>query len=255
MDTLSQEITIIAVGCLFLLVVAIGIIIIVLVYQKRQLHHILEKKQLQSQYAQELLKARLEAHEETLTQLSKELHDNLGQLLNSSKLLVSVAKQKYTDEAIDMAHETLTVALQELRGLTKALDSEWLERFDFVQNLRAEAQRINTSKNLVMTLEHPDQLTMPKDRQLVLFRMVQEVFQNALKHAHASHIRVSARQNDHDIEVEVIDDGQGFPATAVPAGGLGIQNIKHRTSLMGGVVEWLSGPTGTRVRIQLPLSS
>lgn len=233
---------------------AIGVIAIVLIYQKKQLRHVLEKRQLQGQYAQEVLKVRLEAHEETLTQLSRELHDNLGQLLNSSKLLVSVAKQKSNDEALEMAHDTLAVALQELRMLTKALDRDKVERFDFIENLRAEAERINTSKNLVMTLEHPEKLTMPKERQLVLFRIVQEIFQIALKHARASHIRVLARQNKQGIEVEVIDNGQGFSMTTEAPGGLGIQNIKHRTSLMGGMLEWLSGPTGTRVRIQLPLS-
>jgi signal transduction histidine kinase len=253
MENLSQEVGVVVAGCLVFLAVAIGVIVFVFISQKKQLRDLFEKKQLQSQYAQELLRARLEAHEETLNQLSKELHDNLGQLLNSSKLLVSLAKQKFNDEALDMAHESLTVALQELRGLTKALDSEWVERFDFIENLRAEAERINTSKNLVMTLEYPEQLAMPKERQLVLFRVVQEVFQNIRKPARASHIRVFARQNDRDIEVEVIDDGQCFPTADTSVQGRGIQNIKHRTSLMGGVVEWLSGPTGTRVRIQLPL--
>lgn len=254
MENLSQELSIVIVGSGFLFMVALAIACVVLVYQKKQLRQRFEKKQMQSLYHQELLKARLEAHEETLGQLAKELHDNLGQLLNSSKLLVSVAKNNHTDEALDMAHETLTVALQELRGVSKALDSGGVEHFDFIENLRAEAKRINASKNLVMTLEHPDQLALPKEQQLVLFRMVHEVFQNVLEHARASHIRVRTRQDDHNIEVEVIDNGNGFSQGAVIAPGHGIQNIKHRTSLMGGVVEWLSGPTGTRVRIQLPLS-
>src|SRR5688572_31980110 len=94
---ISQEVTLIVIGSFFFLLVAIGIIILVLVYQKKQLRFIYEKRQLKNQFQEELLKSRLEAQEETLTNLSREIHDNIGQLVSSAKMLVGVASRKLPD--------------------------------------------------------------------------------------------------------------------------------------------------------------
>ncbi|GHN01061.1 hypothetical protein WSM22_25500 [Cytophagales bacterium WSM2-2] len=255
MDNLSQEVTIIVAGCAFFLLVAIGIIILVLIYQKKQLLYTHEKKQLQNQYNEELLKTRLEAQEETLNWLGKELHDNLGQLLNSSKVLIGVA-QRTGDmkETLTTANDTLSQAIAEVRNLSKSLSNEWLEQFSFIENLKAEANRINATREIVMTLEHPEKIVLPRDRQLMLFRMVQEAFQNSLKHGQASRIRIAAQQDDGSVKVTVEDDGKGFDAD-LGKSGFGMNSIRHRASLMGGTAHWKSGTQGTTVHIQLPQNS
>ncbi|MBS1681275.1 MAG: hypothetical protein JST48_06150 [Bacteroidetes bacterium] len=253
MDIISQEITVILIGSAFFLLVAIGIIILVLFYQKKQLMYTHEKSRLQHQYHQELLKTKLETQEATLNWLGKELHDNLGQLLNSSKVLIGVAQRtNNTQETLTTAGETIGQAITELRMLSKSLSQEWLEKFNFEENLKAEANRINATREITMTIELTEHLNMPRDRQLMLFRMVQEATQNSIKHGMASVIKIFATQQDTMLTVTVEDNGKGFDPTDPAKQGFGTNSIKHRALLMGGSARWSSGSGGTVVNILVP---
>lgn len=248
METLIYELELIAPALLLVAIVAIAY----LLNRQNKLAGSLQQERQKNQRKQEILNTRIDARDELIARTRKELHDNLGQLLNSSKLLVSVTRQKCRDDALDMAHESLGLALREVRSLSSTLNRDWLEEFDFVENLRAEAQRINHARNLVVTLDQLNQLALPGERQLMLFRMVQDLFQTASQSARASHIRVTARQTARQVEIEVTDDGR---ATAeVDRERFELQSLRKRTSALGGMVERLSGPNGNKVVIQLPLS-
>jgi signal transduction histidine kinase len=254
MDILSQEITIIVVATFFFLLVAVGIIVLFLVYQKKQLKYILEKKELSNQFQKELLKTRIEAQEETLNQLGIDLHDNIGQLLTSSKILIGLVENSETPSAnLQLADETISKAIRELRAMSKALNTEWLEKFNLIVNLQTETNRIAASKELSVTLQHPPFIDMPVDRQLILFRIVQEALQNAIKHGKASLISIVAEQKEKDLHVFINDNGKGFDVNDVTIQGVGVTNIRHRAQLMGGKAQWSSNSGGTSVFIQLPI--
>lgn len=252
---LSQEVTIIVIGSAFFLLVAVGIIILILIYQKRQLRYILEKANLQNQFQNELMKTRLESREETLNLLSTELHDNIGQLLSSSKLLIGMAERtiEKPSEQLHTAGETISKAIRELRAISKSLNTEWLEKFSLIENLKSESDRIIVSKELQVTLQHPAAIDMPADRQLMLFRIVQEALQNSIKHGQASHISILAEQKENTLQVSIADDGKGFDTNDETIQGVGMINIKHRVKLMSGAAQWNSSKEGTSVIIQLPL--
>lgn len=254
MDILSQEITLIIVASSFFLLVAVSIVVLFLVYQKRQLRYILEKKELNNQFQKELLKTKIEAQEETLNQLSTELHDNIGQLLSSTKLLIGVVERALPtpSEPLQMADETISKAIRELRAVSKSLNTEWLEKFSLIENLQAESDRINASKELTVTLQHPAVIDMSMERQMMLFRIVQEALQNAIKHGHPTCISIQAEQTEHALHVSIADNGKGFDVSDTAIQGVGMINIKHRTRLMGGTAEWNSNHEGTSVFIQLP---
>jgi signal transduction histidine kinase len=255
MDILSQEIAIILIGSTFFLLVAVGIIVLLLIYQKKQLQFILEKQELRNQFQQELLNARLEAQEETLNQVGRELHDNVGQLLGSSKLLIGVVRRATLApaEELSLAEITVSRAINELRALSKSLNKDWLEKFNFIQNLTTEAARINGSKELSMSLDHPDEIYLPAERQLVLFRMVQEAFQNSLEHGRSKQIKISVRQDDSLVQVMVEDDGSGFDVSDSSRFGVGMINIRNRAQSLGGRAVWRSTEKGTSVTIQIPV--
>ncbi len=254
MNSLSQEVTIIVIGCAFFLLVAIGIIILVLIYQKKQLRYILEKAELEGKFQHELIKTRLEAQDDTLHQLSKELHDNIGQLLSSSKFLIGAAgrSSESVSESLKMADETLAQAISELRAMSKSLNTNWLEKFNLIENLKAESERINSSHTLTVLLTHPPEISMAPDRQLMLFRIVQESIQNSIKHGQASEINILAEQQNGLLKVAVIDNGRGFNPADAHAQGVGMINIKNRAQLMGGEARWHSIPGKTSVEINLP---
>ena len=255
MDILSQEITIILVGSTFFLLVAVGIIVLFLIYQKKQLQFILEKQELSNHFQKELLTTRIEAQEETLNQLSRELHDNVGQLLSSSKLLIGVTRRALTSpaEELQLAEETVAKAITELRAMSKSLNRDWLEKFDFIDNLKAEAKRINAANEFEMTINHPETINLSSEHQLILFRIVQEGFQNSLKHAKATQINIIAEQKDAQAIVRIEDNGKGFDVLDSSRQGVGMINIKNRAQMLGGSAKWQSSESGTAMIIQIPI--
>ncbi len=208
-------------------------------------------------FEKQLMRSQIEVQEATLSVLGKELHDNVGQLLSSTKMLLGVTERKLENppDTLLIADETLGKAIQELRSLSKSLDKEWLEQFNFIDNLAAEASRINTSGDLSISFSHPAFLPLNAEKQIILFRIVQEAIQNALKHAHAKTIHITVAEISEALIITIADDGQGFNIKNHKFNGVGISNIRNRTALLGGTAQWDSSETGTTILIQLPIQT
>ncbi len=216
-----------------------------------------EKEKMNSEFEMQLIQSQLETREETMNLLSEELHDNIGQLLNSTKLLIGVAQRSLESppETLITANDTLAKAIQELRSLSKSLNKEWLEQFRFMDNLEVEINRLNAAKVLQLHLNGPASLPLPSNQQIILFRIVQEVLQNALKHARAENIFVNIISQTNSLIIDIRDDGIGWE-DGNARNGVGMINIRHRTGLLGGLVSWHSTANkGTRVTIQIPLNT
>jgi signal transduction histidine kinase len=257
MPKLSENISIILGASLLLLLITLFIVMLVMAYLRRDLKHLKEKESMEADFEKQLLQSQLETQEETLNKLGNELHDNIGQLLNSTKLLIGVAQRSLPEppDTLITADETLARAIQELRSLSKSLNKEWLEQFNFIENLEAEIARINSARTLHIYLSNPDTLSLKADEQIILFRIVQEVLQNAIKHAHAQNIYIKIKDEAGWLTIIITDDGSGFKEGEA-AKGVGIINIKHRTHLLKGTVQWQStNSRGTVVIIQIPVKA
>jgi signal transduction histidine kinase len=256
MQKLSENISIILGASSILLLITLFIVMLVMAYLKRDLKHLKEKETMEADFEKQLLKSQLETQEETLNQLSIEVHDNVGQLLNSTKLLIGITQRSLSEypDTLRMADETLGKAIQELRSLSKSLNREWLQQFNFIENLEGEINRINAAKILQIQLSRPADLSLKAGEQIILFRIVQEILQNSMKHAQAKNIEINIQEDDNSLSIIIVDDGTGFDETAILKS-VGILNIKHRTHLLGGTVQWESSvANGTSVNIQLPLN-
>ena len=244
---------IIACTTIFLLLTSF-IISFIFLYQKRKLKHLIEVAKLKQENERELLKTQLEAREETLNILGKELHDNIGQLLNSTKLLIGVTQRKLNSvpETLLIAEETLGNAISDLRSLSKSLNTDWLQQFNFIENLQNEIKRINASRILYVQFSNNSILPLNCEEQIVLFRIVQEALQNAIKHAEAKNILIELNTAKNSHQVIIADDGIGFVKTNKIYNS-GILNMQHRCKVLGGNIKWETSSKGTSVYIQLPL--
>lgn len=255
MQKLSENISIILGASILLLLITLFIVMLVMAYLRRDLKHLKEKESMEVDFEKQLLQSQLETQEETMNQLGNELHDNIGQLLNSTKLLIGVAQRSIPDppDTLTTADETLAKAIQELRSLSKSLNKEWLGQFNFIQNIEAEINRINSARSLHIYLSAPDSLSLEPDEQIILFRIVQEVLQNAIKHAGAKNMYIKIKEETALLSISITDDGAGFEERELVKG-VGIINIRHRTHLLGGTVQWQSAMSkGTVVLIQIPV--
>jgi signal transduction histidine kinase len=255
MEQSLEEVFIVVAASAFFLLMAIGVVVLFQVYAKRQLKMRLEKQEMESRFQAEILKARIEEQEKTMDHISKELHDNIGQLLSSSKFLVGLSKRTLPNSAETLveADHTLGIAINELRALSKSFNKEWLAQFSLIENLQNEINRINASKEFVASLKHPEELYLSVDKQLILFRIIQECLQNAIKHAVATHFDIVIDDLQTSLAIFINDNGIGFDPELSSKHGIGITNIKHRVSILSGVVEWRSQQGGTTVYIKIPV--
>jgi signal transduction histidine kinase len=144
-----------------------------------------------------------------------------------------------------------------VRALSKSLNKEWLGQFNLLENLRAEAERINTARTIEIQVRSTSEyLPLKPEPQVVLFRILQELLQNSIKHANASQVQVEIESGEDAIHVVVKDNGKGMDAVNSKGAGLGINNIRKRTRLLGGRVDWIPGLNkGLEVHINLPMQA
>lgn len=221
-------------------------------YRLRKNKFINEREIMQKAFAQTLLQSQSEVQEATFSALSKELHDNVGQLLSSSKMLLGISQRKIAviPESLIIAEETLGKAIQELRSLSKSLDKEWLQQFNLIDNLNTEIRRINSGLVLEIHFSYQGKLLLSSEQQIILFRIIQEALQNAIRHSEAKNINIDIETNAENIVVKIADDGKGVENNL--SNGLGIRNMKYRTKLLGGDITWHSPGKGSLITIQLP---
>lgn len=235
----------------------IFIILFITLYQKRYYRYQREKQIMQNQFQNELLKTQLETQEHSFEQISQELHDNIGQLLSSTKLLLGITtrEMKTPPDTLKTAEQTVSKAIVDLRSLSKSLNSEWLHQFNLIQNLEAEKDRINTARNIeVKFISQYDNLPLEPEAQVILFRVVQEALQNSIKHASPKQIIVQVKNINNYFELKIEDDGCGFDVASAKRESLGMRNMQHRTTLLGGTIEWSSNKEkGTVITITIPV--
>lgn len=209
---------------------------------------------MQTQFAQTLLQTQIEVQEATLSVLAKELHDNVCQLLSSSKMLLGVTQLQLTEtsETLKAADQTIGEAINELRSLSKSLDKEWLQQFDILDNLQKEIVRINASHLVKAEIKYSGKLALDPDKQIILYRIIQEALQNAIKHARATSINVNIVAGNDKILISITDDGKGVNTSA--RDGLGILNMKLRTKILGGTITWKNISPGAGVQIKIPVN-
>lgn len=240
---------------LFVLIAAF-VVLYLLYFNRRKARFHKEQEKLKEEFTNQLLQAQVEVQENTYSSLAKELHDNVGQLLSTSKMMLGLASRNLQQppDSLVQADETIGVAIKELRALSKSLDREWLNQFSFIENLKTEIGRINTCDDVHAAYTRQDQIPLKSDAQIILFRIVQEALQNAIKHAKPKHIEIKSEQANNNLLISITDDGKGFDPSN--SSGMGLRNMKHRTHLLGGTINWVSKPNGgTTINIKLPVKT
>jgi PAS domain S-box-containing protein len=204
----------------------------------------------------------LKVQEEERRHLSRELHDEFGQLLASITLHLHAAKgvagasaQSNLDEGIAL----LQRAGAQVRSLALELRPTMLETGGLESALRWLAQQHQQRTGIVTEiLGHLNDVS--GDLAIACFRVVQEALTNVVRHARAQHVWIELNQREGSVELVVRDDGVGFDVTttierAASGGNLGLLGMRERVEILGGSLEIDSqSGQGTRIRISLPLS-
>lgn len=191
----------------------------------------------------EINDAVLSAQENERREIGRELHDNISQVLASARLYLLKAKKENYSEFLEKTDSLINNAIYEIRTLSHSLIPPSLMESDLVEVLedlvdttvQASTVAIHTDFKKFNGQQLPDKL------KLIIYRIVQEQFNNILKHAKAKNIYVALVQQDNGVVLGIKDDGAGFDVTK-KSDGVGLMNIKTRASLFNGKTEIISAP-------------
>ncbi|GHB30931.1 hypothetical protein GCM10008106_09780 [Mongoliitalea lutea] len=206
---------------------------------------------IQTEFEKTLLDVEKEIREETLSFVGKELHDNVGQLLSLAKLNLASSRP----EKIQEGKILINTIIQEVRGLSKVLNLEWLEGYSLETFIQKELDKLTHAEFCSTSFESSvPELLLTKDEKLILIRIIQECINNAIKHARPKHISITIHQQDQHTCIHLRDDGVGFDMQA-RGDGSGLINLKKRMETIGGTLRITSSiGNGTSIELFLPNS-
>ena len=253
----EQYYTVILISLFVLLLISIIIITAVLYYNKRK--KFAEEKQLMKTiFDQELLQTQIEIQEQTLSNISQEIHDNIGQVLSLAKLNLNTIPT-HVEEAvlvkISKAKELVSKAINDLRDLSRSMHGDRIAELGLKDAIESELAILqNTGQYKTFFNCSGNYYKLARQNEIVIFRMLQESINNSIKHANAKNITVEMNYQPQNFQLWVSDDGNGFDTASLSTSvtGIGLKSMRSRAALIGGELTIQSSPfTGTTVAIKL----
>lgn len=206
---------------------------------------------------QERLSAEIAAQEKERERIARDLHDDLGTRISTLKLYMgSLRKQlpagSTAHEVEQSARELLDESMKELRHMLHDLSPDTVTRYGVVKALEDLLMRVDKSRLIRTSFRSTGvEPNLRPDHALALYRIVQELVNNSIRHSGCARIDVRILHRAGSLEILYEDDGRGMDLNARRSGH-GFNNIQNRLQLIGGTITWDSAPDqGLRAIIQL----
>lgn len=233
-----------------MLMMAVFVIAFVIYYQKKQLEQEKTLHEIEKESQRMLLETALNSEEAERRRIAQDLHDDIGTMLSLTKLSLNQLTKSHSKND---AAQTLTTlqksqslveeTILHVRRITRDLVPTTLEQFGLASAVDEFIRRLQASNSFTVQF-HCDAEEIPRQPQkieLTLFRITQELVNNAIKHSGCSMIEVELYQNADQLELIVRDNGKGFDASSMRnsrSAGLGLRNIESRLSIVNGKISY-----------------
>jgi PAS domain S-box-containing protein len=219
--------------------------------EEELLHNELEKQKAINQ-------ATVDSQELERSEIGKELHDNVNQILTTTKLYLDLAlsNQELKDELIAKSTRNIMGVINEIRQLSRSLMDPTIGDLGLMDSINDLIENINLTRKLYVTMERKEELEclLSKNHKLTIFRIIQEALNNAVKHAKAATVEISFKLFGNSVMVIIKDDGVGFDPAAVKMGA-GLKNIQNRVYLINGTYTIQTSPqNGCKIIINFPIN-
>lgn len=237
----SEVVVIVLAGTFLMLLLVVFIVSFFFVHQRRQERFKQEKAALKAQFEQEILSSENEIKEETMRHISRELHDNVAQMLSLVKIqLNNLTEEIPQSQKLMQSREYLTAAITDLRALSKTLNTDNILHEGLANAIDFELQRIEKASGLkAQFTQNNSHQWLDAKQEIMVFRIFQELLQNIVKHAQAKNINVYLEESKECFKIEVQDDGIGFDFEEKLKNkgfesGSGLANMVYRANLLKG---------------------
>ncbi len=253
-------------GTLGLLFLASTLILFVFINQKRMLSERNKLQALKSSYQQEMLKAAIDAQEKERKRIAEDLHDEVGAVLSLAKLNANRANEySANEEGRRLNKDTIQFiddTINNVRRISKDLLPPTLEEFGLIKAIDELVAKVRASNIVRIKFEYRGEFNnLYPEIELALYRIAQELVNNALKHANAGEIEIYLERNENHLTLKVLDDGSGFKVEEIDRKstfekGIGLKNIHSRVSMLDGEINYFPNlPKGTAATVELDLST
>jgi two-component system, NarL family, sensor kinase len=243
-----------------MLLLALAIVFFVIFYQKKMLEARIKQQNMEVEFQQKMLLATLESQESERQRLAGELHDSIGAMLSTIRLsMLTLTRSETLDKnGVQQTKKMIDDTIDSVRRISRDLMPSTLQKFGLTQALTEMCEQYTTVSGIVIPFTKTgDECELDKAKEILVFRIIQELINNAMKHAQATAINVSLTWTSNQLTVLVQDDGVGFNADEKnqSLGGLGLFNMQNRARILNATFsyepEWQKG---TKAVLTIPLS-
>ena len=223
-------------------VLAVGFIVLYNVFQSRILQEVQEAHQKELDYKNGLIANSIEVQERERCRIAKDLHDDIGSKLSIVNLNLNLLKGSITstgnvDKIIDQIESSLTESITQARSISHNLYPPILEKFGIQSAIESLATEVCRTGQLVVETDITHEWkNFSSSDELHIYRILQELLHNTIKHAKAHEVLISSTERDGKIILIYEDDGIGVQAKE-GVSGLGLSSIETRINLLGGSME------------------
>lgn len=209
---------------------------------------------------QELLRQIMTVQEDERKRIARELHDEIGQTLNSLLISLEMTYKKADDQQIK---DNLEILINECQGSIYEIDRIiWslrpiiLDDLGLVPAIRSLARRFSERTGLEIGIDMLNNCNLDENVETVFYRFTQETLNNIIKHSKATKALIKLIQSDDRIEMVISDNGSGFEKAPSEIGmldSMGIQGIIERLSMFGGELSIITDSDGASLKAMIPL--
>ena len=186
--------------------------------------------------------AEITMQENERRRIANDLHDSIGPMLSSVKLNINSieVKDSIDEQIVQKAGRHLDDIIKNMRQISHNLLPNTLERKGLIEALKEFTDNINDSKHIKVHLQLVHELSIGKEKEIHLFRIIQEIVQNTLKHAKAKNLQIGIGQENEHVLILTMDDGVGFDIEKAKdkSMGLGMKSLETRTEILNGNWYW-----------------
>lgn len=250
-------------GTLGMLALAVGLVVFIVFHQRRIIRFQHQLQKMEEDQQKMLLEASIQLQEEERQRIAADLHDDAGPLLATVRLYLNEnmvnLDQGSQLQAIYNAKQIIDDTIQLIRNISHSLMPPTLKNFGLESAVNDVFQKLNGSGSINASCRfHDYRRRLKPEHELSVYRIIQEMINNILKHSSASFIHLTQNKNDDHFFVRIHHDGFGLTQTEFEKlknkpQGLGLKNIQSRVSLLKGQLFFEKDPSQTYFKISLEL--
>lgn len=216
-------------------------------------------KNAQANYENNLILSQLEIQEQTFQHISREIHDNISLSLTLAKLQLNTFDWNDREKSamkMESSIQLLGNSINQLSDISKSLNADIIIQQGLLQALEEEMNRIRQADQFELVFEvKGSPVFMDSNKELIIFRIIQEAFNNVIKHAKASVVELQLDYCPEQLQILISDNGRGFdPERNRNGGNAGLKNMETRAHILKGEMQvFSSADTGTTLLFTIPI--